>query len=74
MCSEKLEELDISWCRGIPSSALGLLVDSCPTLKKVTIFGCSQVSGLRSFCGCGSTTCSALSMKYGVGYPARRCV
>lgn len=43
-CSEKLEEVDFSWCRGIPNSAIGLLVDSCPNLKKVTIFGCSQVS------------------------------
>lgn len=42
MCSDKLEELDISWCRAIPNNALGLLVDSCPALKKLTIFGCSQ--------------------------------
>lgn len=41
--SEKLEEADFSWCRKISSRALGLLVDSCSQMQKLTLFGCSQV-------------------------------
>ena len=37
-----LEELDVSWCRGIPEEALGRLVDACPALTSLTLFGCSQ--------------------------------
>ncbi|KAK9831384.1 hypothetical protein WJX81_008255 [Elliptochloris bilobata] len=40
-----LEELDVSWCRGIPEEALGRLVDACPALTCLTLFGCSQVTG-----------------------------
>ena len=43
-CREHLEELDISWCRGIPAKALGLLADSCPNLAQLQMFGCSQVT------------------------------
>ena len=48
LCSEKLEEADFSWCRGISNKALGLLADSCPQLRKLTLFGCSQVTHLYS--------------------------
>ena len=41
---DRLEELDISWCRNVPLEALGMLADSCTALKKVQIFGCSQIS------------------------------
>ena len=37
-----LEEVDVSWCRGIPEEALGRLVDACPALATLTLFGCSQ--------------------------------
>ncbi|KAK9840274.1 hypothetical protein WJX74_006585 [Apatococcus lobatus] len=43
-CREHLEELDISWCRGIPARALGLLADSCPNLTQLEMWGCSQVT------------------------------
>ena len=33
----------MSWCRGVPESWLGLLADACPNLRKLTIFGCTQV-------------------------------
>ena len=41
--SEVLEELDLSWCRGVSGPAVGLLADSCPNLRKLRLFGCSQV-------------------------------
>ena len=42
LCRANLEELDVSWCRGIPEEALGRLVDACPALTSLTLFGCSQ--------------------------------
>lgn len=42
MCRANLQELDVSWCRGIPEEALGCLVDACPALTSLTLFGCSQ--------------------------------
>ncbi len=43
----RLEALDVSWCRGIPEEALGRLVDACPALATLTLFGCSQVGPLN---------------------------
>ncbi|EIE21398.1 RNI-like protein [Coccomyxa subellipsoidea C-169] len=43
-CKESLEELDVSWCRGVPEAWLGVLADSCTNLLRLTIFGCSQVT------------------------------
>ena len=42
-CRDRLEELDISWCRNVPLEALGMLADSCVALKKLHIWGCSQI-------------------------------
>ena len=42
-CRESLEELNISWCRGVPEPWLGVLADACTCLRKLTVFGCSQV-------------------------------
>lgn len=42
-CRESLEELDVSWCRGASEAWLGVLADSCSSLHRLTIFGCSQV-------------------------------
>ena len=50
-CSEVLEELDVSWCRGITGAALGMLADSCPRLRLLRLFGCTQV------CACARTLC-----------------
>ena len=41
-CRESLEELNISWCRGVPEPWLGVLADACTCLRKLTVFGCSQ--------------------------------
>ncbi|CAL8469688.1 g9229 [Coccomyxa elongata] len=43
-CRESLEELDVSWCRGASEAWLGVLADSCSSLRQLTIFGCSQVT------------------------------
>lgn len=48
MCSDVLEELDLSWCRGVSGPALGMLADSCPKLRKLRLFGCSQVPPLSA--------------------------
>ncbi|DBB02954.1 hypothetical protein WJX77_009284 [Trebouxia sp. C0004] len=41
---DRLEELDISWCRNVPSEALGMLADNCVALKKLHLWGCSQIT------------------------------
>lgn len=41
--SRKLLSLDLSWCRNLTNEALGLIVDSCFSLKVLKLFGCSQV-------------------------------
>ena len=41
---ERLEELDISWCRQVPLEAVGVLADTCEHLRKVHLWGCSQIS------------------------------
>lgn len=33
----------MSWCRGASEAWLGVLADSCSSLRQLTIFGCSQV-------------------------------
>ncbi|XP_010666291.2 uncharacterized protein LOC104883458 isoform X1 [Beta vulgaris subsp. vulgaris] len=41
-----LESLDLSWCRHLPDEALGLIADSCLSLKLLKLFGCTQVSSV----------------------------
>ncbi|KNA17430.1 hypothetical protein SOVF_080040 [Spinacia oleracea] len=40
---KNLEFLDLSWCRLLIDKALGLIADSCWSLKLLKIFGCTQV-------------------------------
>ncbi|KAL3655799.1 hypothetical protein CASFOL_000195 [Castilleja foliolosa] len=42
--SRKLLSLDVSWCRKITNEALGLIVDSCVSLKLLKVFGCRQIT------------------------------
>lgn len=35
--------LDLSWCRRLTDEALGMIVDSCLSLKLLKLFGCTQV-------------------------------
>ncbi|KAL0311814.1 UNVERIFIED_CONTAM: F-box/LRR-repeat protein 17 [Sesamum radiatum] len=44
--SRKLLSLDISWCRRITNEALGLIVDSCSSLKLLKVFGCRQITNV----------------------------
>ncbi|KAL8063123.1 hypothetical protein ABFX02_01G007300 [Erythranthe guttata] len=44
--SRKLLSLDISWCRRISNEALGLIVDSCSSLKLLKVFGCRQITNV----------------------------
>ena len=41
--SRNLVILDVSWCRKLTNEALGLIVDNCPSLRVLKLFGCSQV-------------------------------
>ena len=43
---DALESLDVSWCRGVSDQPLGALVDRCAALRKLTIWGCSQLTPL----------------------------
>ncbi|CAM8927901.1 unnamed protein product [Rhodiola kirilowii] len=42
--SRKLVTLDVSWCRDLTDDALGLIVDSCDSLRILKIFGCTQLT------------------------------
>ncbi len=43
-CQGCLEYLDISFCRGFSSEALGALADTCTQLQQLVVFGCSQLT------------------------------
>ncbi|KAJ3709096.1 hypothetical protein LUZ61_012801 [Rhynchospora tenuis] len=43
-CRFRLQRLDLSFCRKMSDQALGLIVDSCSSLKSLKLFGCSQVT------------------------------
>ncbi|KAK9794646.1 hypothetical protein WJX73_008709 [Symbiochloris irregularis] len=42
-CCESLVEVNLSWCRGVTSRALGMLADACPGLTCLTLYGCTQI-------------------------------
>uniref|UniRef100_A0A1J3CED2 F-box/LRR-repeat protein 13 n=1 Tax=Noccaea caerulescens TaxID=107243 RepID=A0A1J3CED2_NOCCA len=42
--SEKLQILDLSWCRDMSDVSLGYIVDNCSSLKVLKVFGCTQVT------------------------------
>lgn len=46
--SEKLQILDVSWCRDMSDNALGYIVDSCSSLKVLKVFGCTQVNKYKN--------------------------
>ncbi|KAA8523317.1 hypothetical protein F0562_009740 [Nyssa sinensis] len=43
-CSRNLLSLDLSWCRNLTDETLGLIVDSCLSLKLLKLFGCNQIT------------------------------
>ncbi|KAK7303997.1 hypothetical protein RJT34_14965 [Clitoria ternatea] len=42
--AKNLHSLDLSWCRNLTDNALGLIVDSCLSLRLLKLFGCTQVT------------------------------
>ena len=38
-----LTDLDVSWCRAMSNEGLGFVADSCTSLRRMRIYGCSQV-------------------------------
>lgn len=42
--AKKLHSLDVSWCRTLTDNALGLIVDSCLSLRLLKLFGCTQLT------------------------------
>ncbi|KAF5748427.1 F-box/LRR-repeat protein 4 [Tripterygium wilfordii] len=45
-CSRKLQNLDLSFCRNFTSEAVGLIVDSCLSLRVLKLFGCTQITNV----------------------------
>ncbi|GLI64150.1 hypothetical protein VaNZ11_007335 [Volvox africanus] len=43
-CQHTLEHLDVSFCRKLPDRCLGPVLDRCYRLRRLVIFGCSQLS------------------------------
>ncbi|OVA06834.1 Leucine-rich repeat [Macleaya cordata] len=43
-CSRNLLSLDLSWCRNLSDTAVGLIVDSCSSLRILKLFGCTQIT------------------------------
>lgn len=46
--SDKLQILDVSWCREMSNDLLGYFVDNCSSLKVLKVFGCTQVRNLKT--------------------------
>ncbi|GAV71102.1 hypothetical protein CFOL_v3_14596 [Cephalotus follicularis] len=45
-CSRNLLSLDLSWCRKLSDEAVGLIVDSCLSLRLLKVFGCTQLTDM----------------------------
>jgi len=41
-CKGSLQELDLSWCRGVDAATLGAIADACPALERLELWGCTQ--------------------------------
>jgi len=44
--TKSLQELDVSWCRGISDEGLGFLVDNSYNLKILYVRGCAQITDI----------------------------
>ncbi|XAR51090.1 hypothetical protein NMG60_11005625 [Bertholletia excelsa] len=42
--AKNLFSLDLSWCRNLTNEAVGLIVDSCLSLRVLKLFGCTQIT------------------------------
>ncbi|CAK8563985.1 unnamed protein product [Lathyrus sativus] len=43
---QNLHTLDLSWCQNLSDNELGLIVDSCLSLRSLKLFGCSQLTDM----------------------------
>jgi hypothetical protein len=43
-CGDVLQELDVSFCRGVTEGALGALVDRCSRLQVLSVYSCTQLT------------------------------
>lgn len=46
-CAEscpELQEIDLSFCRGVTDNGLGRLADACAKLRRVHVWGCRKVT------------------------------
>lgn len=44
--STTLRDLDVSMCRGITDAGVGTVADTCPNLRKLVVWGCTQLTGI----------------------------
>ncbi|XP_022728951.1 uncharacterized protein LOC111284536 isoform X2 [Durio zibethinus] len=44
--TRNLLSLDLSWCRNLTDEAVGLIVDSCLSLRMLKLFGCTQITNV----------------------------
>ncbi|CAH1419959.1 unnamed protein product [Lactuca virosa] len=44
--ARNLQSLDLSWCRNMTNEAVGLIVDSCLSLRTIKLFGCTQITNV----------------------------
>lgn len=62
--ARNLHTLDLSWCRNLSEKELGLIVDSCFSLKLLKLFGCSQVFHLTHLKGISGDEFFVVMEKY----------
>jgi DNA repair protein RAD7 len=43
-CGETLQELNVSFCRGITEGSVGALVDRCSKLGRLSVYSCAQLT------------------------------
>ncbi|CAI0387456.1 unnamed protein product [Linum tenue] len=60
--ANNLQSLDLSWCRNLADEAVGLIVDSCLSLKVLKIFGCDQLTDVL-LCGHSNPVVEIIGMK-----------
>ena len=68
--THSLEELDVSWCRGISDEGLGHLVDNAYNLKALCLRGCVQITEI--FLNGHSNPEVCVSVKRGLGCLQKR--
>ncbi|KAK8706930.1 hypothetical protein V6N13_058002 [Hibiscus sabdariffa] len=60
--SRNLVSLDLSWCRNLTDEAMGLIVDSCLSLRVLKLFGCTQITDVF-LCGHSNAKVEIIGLK-----------